>query len=122
LRLPDPHGVFGLGRIDLDVDEADDRHGVLLTRHDTEDVQDNAILAATTRCCEASECTISLRWPCRLPINRMPWVERPPIDADRVVVSAMLEAFLATLVTVRAQALQLAVPELDWIAARCGST
>src|SRR6516165_5848320 len=32
LRLPDPHGVFGLGRIDLDVDEADDRHGVLLTR------------------------------------------------------------------------------------------
>jgi len=25
-RLPDPHGVFGLGRIDLDMDEADDRH------------------------------------------------------------------------------------------------
>src|SRR5262249_48412105 len=32
LRLPDPCGVFGLGRIDLDVDEADDRHGVLLMR------------------------------------------------------------------------------------------
>src|SRR5215813_1362212 len=31
-RLPDPHGVFGLGRIDLDVDEADDGHGVLLMR------------------------------------------------------------------------------------------
>src|SRR5262249_30063155 len=29
LRLPDPCGVFGLGRIDLHVDEADDRHGVL---------------------------------------------------------------------------------------------
>ena len=53
LRLPDPHGVFGLGLIDLDVDEADDRHGVLLNGHDTEDVQDNAIFAATTRCCEA---------------------------------------------------------------------
>jgi len=46
LRLPDPHGVFGLGRIDLDVDEADDRHGVLLNGHDTEDVQDNAILGS----------------------------------------------------------------------------
>src|SRR5262249_48289181 len=31
-RLPDPRGLFGLGRIDPDVDEADDRHGVLLTR------------------------------------------------------------------------------------------
>src|SRR5262249_34079839 len=30
-RLPDPCGVFGLGRIDLDVDEADG-HGVLLAR------------------------------------------------------------------------------------------
>src|SRR5262249_9752559 len=33
-RLPDPRGLFDLGRIDLDVDEADDRHwgppGVLL--------------------------------------------------------------------------------------------
>jgi hypothetical protein len=35
------------------VDEADDRHGILLNGHDTEDVQDNAIFAATTRCCEA---------------------------------------------------------------------
>ena len=47
----------------------------------------------------------------------MPRIDRHAIGADRVVVSAMLEAFLATLVTVRAQALQLAVPELDWIAA-----
>jgi hypothetical protein len=40
--------------------------------------------------------------PLGIPIDPMPRIERHSIDADRVVVAAMLEAFLATFVAVRA--------------------
>jgi hypothetical protein len=48
-------------------------------------------------------------------IDRMARIERPTVEADRVVVAAMLEAFLAWLVAMRAQRLQLAIPELNRI-------
>jgi hypothetical protein len=45
----------------------------------------------------------------------MPRIERPPIGADRVIVTAMLKAFLPALVAVTAEALQFAAPKLDRI-------
>src|SRR5262249_41189958 len=56
-------------------------------------------------------CSISIRWPCRLPIDRMPAVERPAIDADRCVVTAMLDDLLRAVVMESAQALQLTEPK-----------
>jgi hypothetical protein len=45
----------------------------------------------------------------------MPRINRPAIDADRVVVAAMFEALLSALVAMRAQRLKLAAPEFDRI-------
>jgi hypothetical protein len=56
-------------------------------------------------------CTISISWPCRLPIDRMPAIERPAIDADRCVVTAMLDDLLRAVVMESAQTLQLTKPK-----------
>jgi len=47
----------------------------------------------------------------------MPRVDGPSIGVDRVVVAAMLDSLLPAFVAARAQRLQLAVPELNRIAA-----
>jgi hypothetical protein len=45
----------------------------------------------------------------------MPRIDRPSIDADRVVVAAKLDVLVPALVAMRAQRLQLAIPEFDRI-------
>jgi hypothetical protein len=51
----------------------------------------------------------------RTPINRMPRIGWHAVEADRVVVAAMLGALLAGLMAMPAQALKLAAPKLDRI-------
>src|SRR5215831_7539061 len=59
-------------------------------------------------------CTISIRWPCRLPIDRMPTIERPAIDADRRIVAALLNHCLGARMATRTQ--QLAQAKLRVVA------
>jgi hypothetical protein len=42
-------------------------------------------------------------------------IDRPSIDADRVLEAAMLEALLPALMAMSAERLQFAIPEFDWI-------
>jgi len=48
-------------------------------------------------------------------VDGVPRIDGPTIDSDRIVEPAMFEPFLAALVTVRAQRLQLTIPEFDRI-------
>src|SRR5262249_26402947 len=48
-------------------------------------------------------------------VDGVPRIDRPTIEPDRIVEPAMFEPFLAALVTVRAQRLQLTIPEFDRI-------
>jgi hypothetical protein len=51
----------------------------------------------------------------KLPIHSVIGIDRPTIDSDRIVEPAMFESFLAALVTVQAQRLQLTIPEFNRI-------
>jgi hypothetical protein len=48
-------------------------------------------------------------------VDGVPRIGRPTIEPDRIVEPAMFEPFLAALMTVRAQRLQLTIPEFDRI-------